>query len=194
MALRYLTTGESHGPGLTAVVEGFPAGVPIDVEAINRDLVRRMGGYGRGGRMKIERDEVEVRSGVRWGESLGSPITFWIENRDWTNWEKKMSPRAEDRDPSLSVTRPRPGHADLAGALKYNHRDVRNVLERASARETAARVAVGGLAKCLLAPFGIRAHGWAAQIGGIVAKHGAPAVEQNALRAEASAVRIDAPI
>ena len=135
MALRYLTTGESHGPGLTAVVEGFPAGVPIDVEAINRDLVRRMGGYGRGGRMKIERDEVEVRSGVRWGESLGSPITFWIENRDWTNWQKKMSPHAADRDPSLAVTRPRPGHADLAGLQKYGFDEVRPVLERASARE-----------------------------------------------------------
>src|SRR5207247_1481086 len=138
-----------------AVVEGFPAGVPIDIAAVNRDLARRMQGYGRGGRMKIEQDQVEIRSGVRWGESLGSPITLWIENRDWRNWEKKMSPRPEDRDPSLAVTRPRPGHADLAGALKYLHHDVRNVLERASARETAARVAVGGLAKCLLAPFGV---------------------------------------
>ena len=190
MALRYLTTGESHGPGLTAVVEGFPAGVPVDVEAINRDLARRMGGYGRGGRMKIERDEVEVRSGVRWGESLGSPITFWIENRDWANWEKKMSPRAEDRDPALAVTRPRPGHADLAGALKYNHHDVRNILERASARETAARVAVGGLAKCLLAPFGIRSRGWVVEIGGIAANHGALAAEEIAERAEASPVRM----
>ncbi len=193
MALRYLTTGESHGPGLTAVVEGFPAGVPIDVEAINRDLVRRMGGYGRGGRMKIERDEVEVRSGVRWGESLGSPITFWIENRDWKNWQKKMSPHAVDRDPSLAVTRPRPGHADLAGALKYNHRDVRNVLERASARETAARVAVGGLAKCLLAPFGIRVHGWVAEIGGIAANHGALAATEIAERAETSPLRMADP-
>ncbi|TMA65997.1 MAG: chorismate synthase [Deltaproteobacteria bacterium] len=193
MALRYFTAGESHGPGLTAIVEGFPAGVPIDVEAINRDLARRMGGYGRGGRMKIERDQAELRSGVRWGESLGSPITLWIENRDWVNWEKKMSPRAEDRDPALAVTRPRPGHADLAGALKYNHRDVRNVLERASARETAARVAVGGLAKCLLEPFGIRVHGWVAEIGGISANQGALAVEQIAERAEASAVRMADP-
>jgi len=171
MPLRYLTAGESHGPGLTAVVDGFPAGVPIDIAAINKDLARRMQGYGRGGRMKIEQDTAEVRSGVRWGESLGSPITLWIENRDWRNWEKKMSPRAEDRDPNLAVTRPRPGHADLAGALKYNHRDVRNVLERASARETAARVAAGGLAKCLLAPFGIRVLGWVAEIGGIAADH-----------------------
>jgi chorismate synthase len=190
MPLRYLTTGESHGPGLTAVVEGFPAGVRIDIEAIDRDLRRRMGGYGRGGRMKIEQDHVEIRSGVRWGESLGSPITLWIENRDWRNWEKKMSPRAEDRDPNLAVTRPRPGHADLAGALKYNHHDVRNVLERASARETAARVAVGGLAKCLLAPFGIHVHGWVSEIGGIAAKHAGLTAEEITTRAEDSQVRM----
>ena len=190
MPLRYLTAGESHGPGLTAVVEGFPAGVPVDAAAIDRDLGRRMQGYGRGGRMKIERDQVEIRSGVRWGESLGSPITLWIENRDWRNWEKKMSPHAADRDPSLAVTRPRPGHADLAGALKYNHRDVRNVLERASARETAARVAVGGLAKCLLGPVGIRVFGWVAEIGGIAADHSRLAPEEIAARAEESPVRM----
>src|SRR5437667_1865158 len=143
--------------------------------------------------MEIERDEVEVRAGVRWGESLGSPITFWIENRDWTNWQKKMSPHAVDRDPSLAVTRPRPGHADLAGALKYNHRDVRNSLERASARETAARVAIGGLAKCLLAPFGIRVFGWVSEIGGIRANHGALGAEEIATRSEQSAVRLADP-
>jgi chorismate synthase len=175
---------------LTAVVEGFPAGVPVDVSAINRDLARRMQGYGRGGRMKIEQDEITIRSGVRWGESLGSPITFWIENRDWKNWEKKMSPHAEDRDPALAVTRPRPGHADLAGALKYNHRDVRNILERASARETAARVAIGGLAKCLLAPFEIRVRGWVSEIGGIVANHRGLSVDEIAARAEESPVRV----
>ena len=190
MSFRYLTTGESHGPGLTAVVEGFPAGVPIDIEVINRDLKRRMGGYGRGGRMKIEQDEVTVRSGVRWGESLGSPITLWIENRDWRNWEKKMSPRAEDRDPNLAVTRPRPGHADLAGVLKYNQHDVRNILERASARETAARVAIGGLAKCLLAPFGLRVLGYVAEIGGVVADHDGFTAEEIAARAEDSPVRM----
>jgi chorismate synthase len=190
MSLRYFTAGESHGPGLTAIVEGFPAGVPIDIAAVNRDLRRRMQGYGRGGRMKIEQDEAMVRSGVRWGESLGSPITLWIENRDWRNWEKKMSPRAEDRDPSLAVTRPRPGHADLAGALKYNHHDVRNVLERASARETAARVAVGGIAKCLLAPFGVRVFGYVAEIGGIVADHSGLTPEEVFERAEASTVRM----
>lgn len=193
MALRYLTAGESHGPGLTAIVEGFPAGVPIDAEAINRDLKRRMQGYGRGGRMKIEQDEVAVRAGIRWGESLGSPIMLWIENHDWRNWERKMSPAAADRDPDLAVTRPRPGHADLAGVLKYNHRDVRNVLERASARETAARVAVGGLAKSLLAPFGIRVLGWVSEIGGIVANHAGLTPEAIFARAEESPVRVADP-
>ncbi len=193
MALRYFTAGESHGPGLTAIVEGFPAGVPIAIETINRDLARRMLGYGRGGRMKIERDEAVIRSGVRWGESLGSPITLWIENKDWRNWEKKMSPRAEDRDPSLAVTRPRPGHADLTGALKYDHHDVRNILERASARETAARVALGGLAKCLLAPFGIRVVGWVAEIGGIAANHAGLSHDTICARAEESQVRVGDP-
>jgi chorismate synthase len=193
MPLRYFTAGESHGPGLTAVVEGFPAGVRIDVAAIDRDLARRMQGYGRGGRMKIEQDTVDIRSGVRWGESLGSPITLWIENRDWRNWQKKMSPHPEDRDPELAVTRPRPGHADLAGALKYNHRDVRNVLERASARETAARVAVGGLAKCLLAPFGIRVFGWVSEIGGLTANHAGLVAEEIFARAEQSPVRMADP-
>ncbi len=193
MTLRYFTAGESHGPGLTAIVEGFPAGVPIDVAELNRDLARRMQGYGRGGRMKIERDEAEIRAGVRWGETLGSPIALWIENRDWRNWEKKMSPHAADRDPALAVTRPRPGHADLAGALKYHHRDVRNVLERASARETAARVAVGGLAKALLAPFGIRVFGWVSEVGGIRADHAGLAPEEIARRAEESPLRMADP-
>ena len=190
MALRYFTAGESHGPGLTAIVEGFPAGVPIDIEAVNRDLKRRMQGYGRGGRMKIEQDEAGVRSGVRWGESMGSPITLWIENRDWRNWEKKMSPLAADRDESLAVTRPRPGHADLTGALKYNQRDVRNILERASARETAARVAVGGVAKCLLAPFGIQVRGWVSEIGGIKADHSQLETDAIFRRAEESPLRM----
>ncbi|HZP43929.1 MAG TPA: chorismate synthase [Candidatus Binatia bacterium] len=193
MALRYLTAGESHGPGLTAVVEGLPAGVPVDAEALNRDLKRRMQGYGRGGRMKIETDEVEIRSGVRWGETLGSPITLWIENRDWKNWQTTMSPRAEDRDPHVAVTRPRPGHADLAGALKYDHHDVRNVLERASARETAARVAVGGLAKALLAPFDVRVLGWVAEIGGVVADHRGRSPTEIHTAAEASQVRMADP-
>ena len=191
--LRYLTAGESHGPCLTAILEGCPAGFAIDIEAINNDMRRRLLGYGRGGRMKIEQDTAEIRSGVRFGETLGSPITLVIENRDWKNWQKKMSARPEDRDPSLAVTRPRPGHADLAGVLKYNHADVRNVLERASARETAARVAVGGLAKALLRPFGIEVRGWVGEIGGIVADHAgmdAPAIFS---AAETSEVRVADP-
>ena len=169
--LRFLTAGESHGPNLTTILEGAPAGFAIDLAKINHDLWRRQQGYGRGGRMAIEKDEAQVRSGVRWGETLGSPITLLIENRDWKNWQKKMSADPADRDPGVTVTRPRPGHADLAGVLKYDHEDVRNVLERASARETTARVAVGALAKQLLEPFGIRVLGWVAEIGDVVANH-----------------------
>ena len=188
--LRFFTAGESHGPCLTAIVEGVPAGVPIDVATINQDLARRQQGYGRGGRMKIEKDEVQLRSGVRWGESLGSPITLVVDNKDWRNWEKRMSPFAEDRDEKIAVTRPRPGHADLTGALKYNHKDVRNILERASARETTARVAVGGLAKCVLRPFNIRVMGYVAEIGNIVADHTQLTAEEIFARAEVSSVRI----
>jgi chorismate synthase len=164
---RYLTAGESHGPRLTAIVEGLPSGVEITAEAINRDLARRQQGYGRGGRMKIETDTVEILSGVRWGESLGSPLTLSVINRDWQNWQEKMSAESIHRDDSQRVTRARPGHADLAGSIKYNHRDVRNILERSSARETAVRVAVGGVAKCLLSHFGIAVHGFVTQLGGI---------------------------
>jgi chorismate synthase len=188
--LRFLTAGESHGPCLTAIVEGFPAGFSIDLAAVNRDLWRRQQGYGRGGRMAIEKDEAQVKSGIRWGTTLGSPITLVVENRDWKNWQKKMSADPADRDPSLAVTRPRPGHADLAGVLKYAHDDVRNVLERASARETTARVAVGGLAKQLLEPFGIRVMGWVAEIGGIRADHSRRSPAEIFERAEASAVRV----
>lgn len=191
--LRYLTAGESHGPCLTAILEGFPAGVAVEIARVNHDLWRRQQGYGRGGRMAIERDEASIRSGVRWGETLGSPVTFLIENRDWKNWEKKMSPDPADRDPSLAVTRPRPGHADLAGVLKYNHPDVRNVLERASARETTARVAVGSFVKQLLFPFGIRVMGWVAEIGGIAADHSRLSAEEIFAKAESSPVRIADP-
>lgn len=188
--LRFFTAGESHGPCLTAIVEGFPAGVTIAVEQLNHDLARRQQGYGRGGRMKIEKDEAQIRSGVRWGESLGSPITLVIDNKDWRNWEKRMSPFAQDRDDRLAVTRPRPGHADLTGVLKYNHRDVRNILERASARETTARVAVGALAKCVLRPFGVQVMGYVAEIGGIVADHTGLQAEEIFARAEVSPVRM----
>ena len=167
--LRYLTAGESHGPQLTAVVEGLPAGLAVSAEAINVDLARRQGGYGRGGRMKIETDQVEILSGVRWGSTLGSPVTLCVRNRDWVNWQDKMSVDPAYRDDSIKVTRPRPGHADLSGAIKYGHDDVRNVLERSSARETAARVAVGSLAKLLLSDFGITVSGFVAEIGGIAA-------------------------
>ena len=191
--LRFLTAGESHGPCLTAILEGCPAGFPIDIDAVNVDMRRRMMGYGRGGRMKIEQDTAELRSGVRFGETLGSPITLVVENRDWKNWTKKMSARPEDRDAQVAVTRPRPGHADLAGVLKYDHDDVRNVLERASARETAARVAVGGIAKCLLRPFGIAVRGWVAEIGDVVARHAGLDPETIWAAAEASEVRVADP-
>ena len=157
---RYLTAGESHGPQLTAIIEGLPAGLKIAAETINADLARRQGGYGRGGRMLIEKDTVEILSGVRWGETLGSPITLCIKNRDWENWQEKMSPVDEHKDDTIRVTRPRPGHADLPGAMKYNQRDVRNILERSSARETAARVAVGAVAKSFLAEFSITVCGY----------------------------------
>jgi chorismate synthase len=172
------------------VVEGCPAGFDVDVEAIDRDMWRRQQGHGRGRRMEIEKDQVEILSGVRSGKTLGSPVTFLIDNRDWKNWEKIMSPRPGSRSDARIVTRPRPGHADLAGALKYDHRDLRNILERASARETAARVAVGSLCKGLLAPFGIRVLGYVSEIGGIVAEHGGLNLEEIEERAERSPVRV----
>jgi len=175
---RYLTAGESHGPQLTAIIEGLPAGVPILADGIDRDLARRQQGYGRGGRMKIETDSVEILSGVRWGETLGSPLTLVVRNRDWENWSGRMSPLPEDRDPSIAVTRPRPGHADLTGALKYDHADVRNVLERSSARETAVRVAVGAVAKQLLGEFGIRVGGFVSMVGGVSAPLPALSLEE----------------
>jgi len=191
--LRFFTAGESHGPALTAIVEGFPAGVPVTAEAIDADLARRQKGYGRGGRMKIERDAVQLRSGIRFGESLGSPITLVVENRDWANWTSKMSARAEDRDPKYVVSRPRPGHADLTGALKYDRRDVRDILERASARETTMRVAVGGLAKCLLRELGIEVRAWVSEIGNIRAKHEGMTPDEIFAKAEASEVRLADP-
>jgi chorismate synthase len=163
--LRFLTAGESHGPELVVIIEGVPAGFNIELEAINRDLARRQKGYGRGGRMAIERDEVRVVSGIRFGRTLGSPITFIIENRDFKNWETRMSADPRNRGESKPVTRPRPGHADLAGVLKYNLEDIRDVLERASARETAVRVALGSLARQLVAPFGMSVLGYVISIG-----------------------------
>ncbi len=154
---RFLTAGESHGPCLTMIVEGLPAGLPVDMATIDGDLRRRQGGYGRGGRMKIEKDTIRFLSGVRHGKTLGSPITMQIENRDWVNWEESMSATSIDVVPE-PVTRIRPGHADFTGAMKYGHQDIRNVIERSSSRETAARVAVGGLCRQLLHTFSIAIH------------------------------------
>ena len=149
MSLRLITAGESHGPGLTCIVEGMPAGLELDREALDRDMARRQLGHGRGGRMKIETDAVEVTAGVRHGRTLGSPIALLVANRDYANWEERMNPwPVEASVPEVHL--PRPGHADLVGTQKYGHSDVRNMLERASARETAARVAGGAIAKAFL--------------------------------------------
>ncbi len=163
--LRFLTAGESHGRGLTAILEGIPANLPISSEYINKELSRRQGGYGRGGRMKIEKDRVQFLSGVRFGKTLGSPITLWIENRDWENWKDKMAYEGAVSPSVVPFKRPRPGHADLSGGIKYNQRDLRNILERASARETAARVAVGAVCKRFLEEFGIRIGSYVVGIG-----------------------------
>lgn len=165
--IRYLTSGESHGKQLTAILEGMPAGLRLEASAIDADLARRQSGYGRGGRMKIETDRVEITSGVRWGVTLGSPIAMNIRNRDWENWVEFMGPETPSSyDHSRDVTRARPGHADLTGGIKYGHRDLRNILERSSARETAARVAVGAVAKRLLDEFGISVVSYVTEIGG----------------------------
>ncbi len=163
---RFLTAGESHGPALSAIIEGIPAGLPISRAAIDEQLRRRQGGYGRGGRMKIERDAADPLSGLRHGHTLGSPITLRIENKDWANWRERMSadPVAE---PPETVTRVRPGHADLTGALKYGHADVREVIERASSRETAARVAVGAICRQFLAAFGVTLRSHVLAVGGV---------------------------
>ena len=181
MAFRFLTAGESHGPELGVIVEGMPAGVPLTEAALEIDMRRRQGGYGRGARQTIEQDRARIRSGVRHGATLGSPILLLIENRDWENWTSVMqvaplsadeaaalaAAAAEGTKRAIPVTRVRPGHADLAGALKYGFDDVRNVLERASARETAARVAAGGVAKALLSALGIEIWSFTAEVGGV---------------------------
>jgi chorismate synthase len=167
--LRFTTAGESHGRALVAIVEGLPARLPLNIDQINHELWRRQQGYGRGGRMKIEEDRVEILSGVRHGITLGSPLALMVENKDWANWDEVMAVEPKELAPEKSrlVKRPRPGHADLAGGLKYDARDLRNVLERASARETAARVACGAIAKQLLQQFGIEIRSHVIQLGGI---------------------------
>jgi chorismate synthase len=168
--IRFTTAGESHGRALIAVVEGVPAGLPLAAAAVDADLARRMQGYGRGARMKIEADAAQLLSGVRAGVTLGSPIALLIENRDWAAWEDVMSPGAREDEPRRKLTRPRPGHADLAGTLKYDRADARDVLERASARETAARVAAGAVCRRLLAELGVEIGSHVVALGGVEAR------------------------
>ena len=163
--LRFMTAGESHGPCLTAILEGLPAGLKIDLEAINRDLARRQQGYGRGGRMKIEKDKVEIVSGVRFGETLGGPVTLQVVNKDFANWTDRMAVFGEPAGPK--VTAARPGHADLTGVKKYDRKDVRDILERSSARETTMRVAVGAVCKEFLRALGISIVSQVTNIGGV---------------------------
>ncbi|MBI4412158.1 MAG: chorismate synthase [Deltaproteobacteria bacterium] len=190
MSLRYLTAGESHGPGLTAILEGLPSGLSVTVDLINEQLARRQMGYGRGGRMKIETDKVEITAGVRHGMTLGSPIALWVANRDWKNWAEEMSVAPGDFNLKRQVTSPRPGHADLAGGLKYDHRDLRNILERASARETTVRVAVGAICRRLMTEFGVKIAGHVTTIGGVdTTLSELPPPDEIAKRSEADPVR-----
>ncbi len=171
MSLRFTTAGESHGRGLVAVLEGIPAGLPVSAEQVDVELKRRMGGYGRGARMKIESDHIEWLAGVRAGETLGSPIAMLIWNRDWEHWKDVMAPEADapGEERRRQVTRPRPGHADLVGIMKFDRQDARDILERASARETVARVACGAVCKALLGQFGVEIGSHVAELGGVVA-------------------------
>ncbi len=176
MTFRFTTAGESHGRGLVGILEGIPAGLPVSAERINAELKRRMGGYGRGARMKIESDQIEWLAGVRAGETLGSPIAMLVWNRDWEHWQDVMAPEADApaTERRRQVTRPRPGHADLAGSLKYDRQDARDILERASARETVARVACGAVCKLLLEQFGIEIGSHVVELGGVVARATVP--------------------
>ncbi|MEO0070334.1 MAG: chorismate synthase, partial [candidate division WOR-3 bacterium] len=186
--LRFLTSGESHGKCLSVILEGMPAGLGLSKNYIDSQLQRRQVGYGRGKRMEIEKDEVEILSGLRFGKTLGSPIALLIKNRDWENWQDVM--RVEECEiVPLKITKPRPGHADLPGLLKYHQEDIRNVLERSSARETAARVAAGAVARKLLAEFGINIISHTIQIGKIKAKIKERNLSEIAQLAEASSLR-----
>ena len=192
--LRFLTAGESHGQALVVMVDGMPAGLHLDIDALNAQLRRRQGGYGRGRRMAIESDRVEILAGVRHGKTTGAPISLLVRNRDWVNWQQTMHVEAKMPDGATGVqrpdvTRPRPGHADLAGAVKYGHTDIRDVLERASARETAARVAAGSLARQLLARFGICIASHVSVVGDAMLPEG-----RNVSFDEASAIAEDAPL
>ena len=190
--LTFTTAGESHGKGLVAIVEGLPAGLALDADSLNHELGRRMQGHGRGARMKIERDSIDWLSGVRAGETLGSPVAVLISNRDWANWEDVMAPESTGHPGELRrrrVARPRPGHADLAGVLKYDRIDARDILERASARETAARVAAGAIARRLLEEFGIEIGSHVVSLGGVMATRPDPLPTPLNGSADASPVR-----
>lgn len=189
--LRYITAGESHGSAVTGLIEGLPANIAIDPQAINQDLARRQMGYGRGGRMRIETDKIRFISGLRGGKTLGSPLTFLIENKDYENWSRYMDPYQADLE-TTRVTTPRPGHADLTGSIKYNFNDVRNVLERSSARETAARVAIGSIIRQFLLHFHIKAACYVVNIGGI-AVDCTSLTPDDLARAEQSPVRVCDP-
>lgn len=167
MQMRYLSAGESHGPALLGIIEGLPAGLAIKEDYINQQLSRRQGGYGRGGRMSIEKDQLKILSGVRFGKTTGAPLALEIKNRDWVNWQKTMSKDPLDETSEKKISSPRPGHADLAGGIKYFHRDLRDVLERASARETAMRVAIGSIASLLLQHFHIESAAHIIAVGDI---------------------------
>lgn len=188
--MRYVTAGESHGPQLTAIIEGVPSNLPFSVEKINFQLERRQKGYGRGRRMQIEKDQVKVLSGVRHGLTTGAPITLVVENKDWTHWQTIMSVEpVEEGEARRRVSRPRPGHADLNGAIKYHQRDMRNILERSSARETTMRVAVGAVARQLLEAFGIKVAGQVTQIGEVTAERVELPIDEQTEQTENSPVR-----
>ncbi len=188
MALKLITAGESHGPGLTCIVEGLPAGLVLDREALDRDLARRQLGHGRGGRMKIEKDKVDVTAGVRHGHTLGGPVALVVANRDYANWEERMNPWPVDAEVQ-EVHLPRPGHADLVGTQKYGLTDVRDILERASARETAARVAGGALAKAFLRELGVEVYSHVLQITGVSAPRRDDLTAEDFADVDASPVR-----
>jgi len=192
VTFRFTTAGESHGRGLVALLEGIPAGLPLAAERVNTELKRRMGGYGRGARMKIEADQIEWLAGVRAGETLGSPIAMLVWNRDWEHWQDVMAPEADASgagERRRQVTRPRPGHADLAGSLKYDREDARDILERASARETVARVACGAVCKVLLEQFGVEIGSHVAELGGVTARYRSPLPAPLNQASDASPVR-----
>jgi chorismate synthase len=189
MSLRFLTAGESHGKALVVIIDGLPSHVPVSEDYLNYQLARRQKGYGRGGRMKIEQDKVEILSGIRAGKTLGSPVAVKIDNKDWANWQKIMDVSQEDEGQGKVVHHPRPGHTDLSGGIKYEHNDLRNVLERSSARETAARVAAGALARRLLDEFDVTIVGHLVNLGGVTVSGERPPLKDLERIAEESPLR-----